>query len=415
MNQKMDFPKKESKRKSDPFIHRFLASPLSGEEIEARSMERIEKEAPSHPFGSEEWQVVRRMIHTTGDFGLIDLVRFSPGAISHGIEALRSGRSIYVDSRMIQSGLSLKRLQSVYEGYQASDILCHVDDEEVFEKARQQRLPRSFFAVQKARPILNRGLVVFGNSPIGLLELNRLIQEEEIRPALVIAMPVGFVHVIESKEELMSLDVPFIALSGRRGGSPLAVSVVHALCTIAAGQRDGKSLLAEPTPLTKEAESLRDETIILMGHGSRVPGAGRDMEEVAQRLKDKYGYPRVEICFVSRLGPHFPEIFEKCVNQGAKKVLAIPYFLHEGLHLLLDIPEMMQKEAKKFPHVKLMLGRSLGFDEGLVDLVERRIEESIDLYDVRDLTLPGREEYSIPPGQCEFVPMLPDEAAKYRR
>jgi len=413
MNQKMDVPKKESKRKSDPFIHRFLASPLSGEEIEARSMERIEKEVPSHPFGSEEWQVVRRMIHTTGDFGLIDLVRFSPGAITHGIEALRSGRSIYVDSRMIRSGLSLKRLQSVYKDYQASDILCLVDDEEVFEKARQKRLPRSLFAVQKAKPFLNSGLVVFGNSPVGLLELNRLIQEEEIRPAMVIAMPVGFVHVIESKEELMSLDIPFIALSGRRGGSPLAVSVVHALCAIAAGQRDG--LLAQPVHLTKDSGSLRDETIILMGHGSRVPGAGKDMEEVAQRLKDKYGYPRVEICFISRLGPHFPEIFEKCVNQGAKKVLAIPYFLHEGLHLLLDIPEMMQKEANKFPHVKLMLGRSLGFDEGLVDLVERRIEESKDLCDVRDLPLPGREEYPVPPGQCEFVPMLPDEAAKYRR
>ncbi len=375
-------------------------------------MERIEKEVPPHPFGSEEWQVVRRMIHTTGDFGLIDLVRFSPGAISHGVEALRSGRAMYVDSRMIQSGLSLKRLQSVYKGYQASDILCHVDDEEIFEKAGQQRLPRSLFAVQKAKPILNSGLVVFGNSPIGLLELNRLIQEEEIRPALVIAMPVGFVHVIESKDELMSLDVPFIALSGRRGGSPLAVSVVHALCVLAASQRD--NLSAKPAPLAKDSRSLRDETIILMGHGSRVPGAGRDMEEVAQRLREKYGYPRVEICFVSRLGPHFPEIFEKCVNQGAKKLLAIPYFLHEGLHLILDIPEMMQKEAKKFPHVKLILGRSLGFAEGLVDLVERRIEESKDLCDVRDLTLPGREEYPIPQGQCEFVPMLPEEAAKYR-
>lgn len=407
--------KKELKKKCDPWIHKFLASPLSGEEIEARSMERIEKEVPTHPFGPEEWQVVRRMVHTTGDFGLIDWVRFSPGAISHGIEALRSGSALYVDSRMIQSGLSLKRLQSVHKGYQVSDIICHVDNEEVFEKARQQRLPRSLFAVQKAKPFLNRGLVVFGNSPVGLLELNRLIQEEEIRPALVIAMPVGFVHVIESKEELMSLDVPFIALAGRRGGSPLAVSVIHALCSIAAGRGDGESLTAKSTPPAKEAGSLRDETIILMGHGSRVPGASRDMEEVAQRLKDKYGYPRVEICFISRLGPHFPEIFEKCVNQGAKKVLAIPYFLHEGLHLLLDIPEMMQKEAKRFPDVKLMLGRSLGFDEGLVDLVERRIEESKDLPDVTDLTLPGRGEYPIPPGQYEFVPMLPEEAARYRK
>ena len=413
MKQKKDIFKKDAKRKTDPLIHKFLASRLSGEEIEARSFERIEKEAPLHSFGSEEWQVVRRIIHTTGDFGLIDLVKFSPGAISHGIEALQSGRPIYVDSRMIQSGLSLTRLQSVFGGYQASDILCHVDDNEVFEKARQERLPRSLFAVQKGRSVLDGGLVVFGNSPIGLLELNRLIQEEEIRPALVIAMPVGFVHVIESKEELMSLDIPFIALSGRRGGSPLAVSVVHALCTIAAGRRDGKSISVRPTP--PEKRSQRDETIILMGHGSRVPGAGRDMEEVAQRLRNKYGYPRVEICFISRLGPHFEEIFEKCVNQGARKVLAIPYFLHEGLHLLLDIPEMMQREAQKFPHVKLVLGRSLGFDEGLVDLVERRIEESKDLSDVRDLALPGREAYPIPPGQCEFVPMLPDEAARYRK
>ncbi|MBM4348514.1 MAG: cobalamin biosynthesis protein CbiX [Deltaproteobacteria bacterium] len=164
-----------------------------------------------------------------------------------------------------------------------------------------------------------------------------------------------------------------------------------------------------------DREQTTDEAIILLGHGSRVPDAGNDMEEVANRLKEKFGHPWVEICFVSRLGPHFPEVFEKCANQGAKKVLVIPYFLHEGLHLLLDIPEMMQQEAKKFPYVKLILGKSLGFDEGVVDLIERRINESKDLRDVRDLSLPEREEYPVPPGQYEFVPMPPDEAAKYRR
>jgi len=60
--------------------------------------------------------------------------------------------------------------------------------------------------------------------------------EENIRPALVIGMPVGFVHVLESKEELMRSGLPFIVLEGRRGGSPLAVATLHALCTIAAGQ-----------------------------------------------------------------------------------------------------------------------------------------------------------------------------------
>jgi precorrin isomerase len=81
--------------------------------------------------------------------------------------------------------------------------------------------------------MLQGGIAVFGNAPVALMELNRLIMEEAIKPAIVIAMPVGFVHVTESKEELMSLDVPYIAVAGRRGGSPLAVSTVHALCTLA--------------------------------------------------------------------------------------------------------------------------------------------------------------------------------------
>jgi precorrin-8X/cobalt-precorrin-8 methylmutase len=401
--------KNESKKNPDPLIRRFYASPLSGEEIETRSFEIIDKEVSSHPFGSAEWQVVRRMIHTTGDFNLIDAVRFSPQAISAGIDALRDGRPIYVDSKMIQSGLSLPRLQSVCEAYDSSHIVCHIADEDVVREARRAGLPRALFAIRKAKSLLEGSLAVFGNSPIALLELNRLILEEHIRPALVVALPVGFVHVVESKEELMSLPVPYIALAGRRGGSPLAVSVVHALCSIAGSLADRKRKEEKIDPPAPERDA-----IILMGHGSRVPEAGKDMEEVARRLKDKYGYSSVEICFASRLGPHFPEVFEKCVNQGAKKILAIPYFLHGGLHMLLDIPEMMQEAAQKFPHVKLILGKSLGFDEGLVDLVERRIEESKDLCDVRDLPLPEREKYPVPPGQHEFVPMLPEEAAKYR-
>ena len=60
--------------------------------------------------------------------------------------------------------------------------------------------------------MLNGAVAVFGNAPIALMELNRLIQEEGVRPALVIAMPVGFVHVVESKDELMSLEVPLLRL-----------------------------------------------------------------------------------------------------------------------------------------------------------------------------------------------------------
>ena len=157
-----------------------------------------------------------------------------------------------------------------------------------------------------------------------------------------------------------------------------------------------------------------DEAIILLGHGSRVPEAGKDMERVAARLRHKYGYPIVEVCFMSRLGPHFPEVFEKCVNLGAAKVLVIPYFLHSGLHLILDVPAMLQEQAQRFPAVSVQMGRGFGFDELLVDLIQTRIKETRGFRDVRQMVLPPKEMYPVPSGQCEFVPMPPDEAAKYR-
>ena len=155
------------------------------------------------------------------------------------------------------------------------------------------------------------------------------------------------------------------------------------------------------------------DAVILLGHGSRVPEAGKSMEKVAAGLKRKYGYSIVEVCYLSRLGPHFPEIFEKCVKQHADCVVVIPYFLHEGLHIVLDIPSMIQKTAARFPDVRVVLGKNLGFDDVLVDLVEKRIIDSRLGCDVREVVLPSRSEYPVPQGQYEFVPMAPQDAAKY--
>ena len=216
-----------------PLIHDLYENPMSGQAIETRSLEIIDKESPAHGFSPDQWEIVRRMIHTTADFGLLGQVRFSRDAIESGITALRSGSTLYADSNMIRTGLSLARLRNVNGDYGKERILCHVADEDVSQEAREKGLPRSLFAVRKAAQVLDGGIAVFGNAPVGLMELSRLIIEEEVRPALVIAMPVGFVHVLESKEEVMSLDVPSIAVAGRRGGSTLAVATIHALCTLA--------------------------------------------------------------------------------------------------------------------------------------------------------------------------------------
>lgn len=358
-------------------IHKLLQHPLSGAQIEDCSMEIIEREAPPHCFTSGEWQVVRRMIHTTGDFGIMNIVCFSPGIIDTAVRSLRSGLPIYVDSNMIRAGLSMERMKSACAAYSKESIYCHIADADVADLALSTGFPRSLFALRKARPILEGGIAVFGNAPVALLEMNRMIIEEGLRPAFVIAAPVGFVHVAESKSELMTLNVPWIILEGRRGGSPLAVSIVHALCAIAAG-----SFLQPEKPVVP---TYSGEAVILLGHGSRLPGAGEDMMQVAHRIQVKTGHPSVNICNMQFIGPTFDQVFDQCTADGVKRIIVIPYFLHVGVHMQKDIPEMLREKAERYPEIEIILGKNLGYDERLVDIVIKRISESRQLSGIRTI------------------------------
>lgn len=223
-----------------PFIHKLMKNPLSGPEIEQRSFEAIDRSG-HHGFSEDQWEIARRMVHTAGDIGLPDFVKFSPDAIEAGIEALGNGAPLYVDSRMIRAGLSMARLKKAHAGYSGEKIFCHIADEDVAREAERTHLPRSLFALRKAKKILDGGIAIFGNAPVALLELNRMIIEKELRPAFVLAMPVGFVHVLESKEEFASLGVPHAMLTGHRGGSALAVAAIHAFCTLVCRGRTGEA------------------------------------------------------------------------------------------------------------------------------------------------------------------------------
>jgi len=124
--------------------------------------------------------------------------------------------------------------------------------------------------------------------------------------------------------------------------------------------------------------------VILIGHGSRAAGADDDMERVARGLRTQNG-GIVDVCRMSGRGSSFDEAFERCVQQGVKAVMVIPYFLHFGVHLRQDIPEMLREAVAKHPEVRLVLGRHLGYDDALVTLVAKRIGESEGLCDVREL------------------------------
>ena len=124
--------------------------------------------------------------------------------------------------------------------------------------------------------------------------------------------------------------------------------------------------------------------VILIGHGSRAAGADDDMERIAGRLRAAADGGIVDLCRMAH-GTSFGEAFERCVRQEAKTVIVIPYFLHFGVHLRQDIPEMLRETVMKHPEVRLVLGRHLGYDDALAALVERRIVESEALCDIRDL------------------------------
>lgn len=139
-------------------------------------------------------------------------------------------------------------------------------------------------------------------------------------------------------------------------------------------------------------EKMGKRALIVLGHGSRAVGAADNMEKVAAKLKERLDYEIVEICQMSGRGVLFPEVFDRCMEQGAASVLVLPYFLHRGVHILLDVPEMMKEKAEEYPGVRIVLGSNLGFDEALVDIMMKRVGESESFDDIREMVLPAIED-----------------------
>ena len=99
------------------------------------------------------------------------------------------------------------------------------------------------------------------------------------------------------------------------------------------------------------------------------------MERVAERLQELHGYARVDVCHMEHASPSLTDTFQESVENGAHEIVVLPYFLHAGVHLTEDIPEMIQALRGRYPHVRVTVGPHLGFDDSLVDLVHNRIQQ----------------------------------------
>ena len=208
---------------------------LRPEEIETESFRIIDKEAGEHDWPEDEWQIVRRAIHTSADFEYIQSMVIAEGAVEKAISALRSGAGIVTDTNMALSGINKTRLADF-----GCTVYCHVADADVAELAQRDGITRSIAAMRKAVKNPHNRIFVIGNAPTALFELLRLTAEGMAQPALIIGLPVGFVGAEESKNALATTDlggIPFITNIGRKGGSNVAAAVVNALTILAAAQK----------------------------------------------------------------------------------------------------------------------------------------------------------------------------------
>ncbi|MCY0887362.1 MAG: precorrin-8X methylmutase [Alicyclobacillaceae bacterium] len=199
------------------------------QEIEAKSFSIITEELGEHPFAESEFPVVQRVIHASADFDLGRSLVFQGDAVAAGVTAIRAGRAVVADVQMVQSGISKPRLAQF-----GCEVHVHISDPDVAAEAKRRNTTRAIVSVQKAAAEHPGAIYAIGNAPTALLELIRLVRCGEAHPSLIVGVPVGFVSAAESKEELLSLDVPFITNRGRKGGSAVAVAIVNALSLMAA-------------------------------------------------------------------------------------------------------------------------------------------------------------------------------------
>jgi precorrin-8X/cobalt-precorrin-8 methylmutase len=200
--------------------------------IYAASFAAIQAEADFSGVAKEARDLAIRLIHACGMTDLTADLVVSPGAVAAGRRALQHGAKILCDAEMVAHGIIRRTLPA------ASEIICRLNDPSVAPLAERQRTTRSAAQVDLWDGDLRGAVVAIGNAPTALFRLLERIDAGAPKPALIIGMPVGFVGAAESKAELVrdSRGIPFITVTGRRGGSALAAAAVNA---VAAGLGTG--------------------------------------------------------------------------------------------------------------------------------------------------------------------------------
>jgi len=175
-----------------------------------------------------EKKVLERLVHTSGDFSVQNLIEFSEGACEKGLQALQNGAPILTDTDMAAAAI-----KSMAENTTRNKVFTA---RMWFGENNQTKLTKTAYGISEGWKELsdkNSGIkspiVVIGSSPTALTYLIDILENAKVLPSLIIGMPVGFIGVEKSKNKLISTDLPRIVLNSTRGGAAMAAAAVNAL------------------------------------------------------------------------------------------------------------------------------------------------------------------------------------------
>ena len=193
-------------------------------DIEKRSMEIIAEELGEVMLDEEKLSIIKRVIHTSADFDYVRTLHFSEDAVQKALEALKNGATIVTDTNMAKAGINKAGMDKL-----GCKAVCYMADPDVASQAKIEGSTRAAACMEKACLIEGPVIIAIGNAPTALVRLDELIKAGKIKPELIIGVPVGFVNVVEAKELIMQVGVPYIVARGRKGGSNVAAAICNAL------------------------------------------------------------------------------------------------------------------------------------------------------------------------------------------
>lgn len=200
----------------------------SGAAIYVDSFATIRAETNLDQVPTDAESIAVRMVHGTGQTDLVSDLEVHPGFVASGRAALAAGAPILADSNMVASGVTRARLP------RENEVVCLLRDPRVPDLARAMGTTRSAAAFSLLTDRMEGAVVAIGNAPTALFHLLELLLDGAPRPAVIIGCPVGFVGAAESKEALVAsqLDIPWLTVRGRRGGSAMTASALNALAQV---------------------------------------------------------------------------------------------------------------------------------------------------------------------------------------